>query len=93
MSPSTSTPNKYFANFDCRTNALSYLKEVCEIEVLRLLFCWTTSKATGLDQISAYFLKSVAPRIALMQGWGRLACPTLDLYTLFYGKVNAQSDL
>ena len=61
--PSISTPHRYFANFECPRNTLSYFKEVSEIEVFRLLSCLTTSKATGLDQISAKVLKIAAPAI------------------------------
>ena len=33
--PSTSTPDGYFASFECPRNTLSYFKEVSEIDVFR----------------------------------------------------------
>ena len=61
---STSTPNRYFTNFQCPTDTLSHFKEVSETEILRFLSNLTISKASGLDQISAKVLKIAAPSIA-----------------------------
>ena len=54
--PATSTRDRYFTDFECPINTLT-------LEVLRLLSCVTTSKAAGLDQVSAKSLKIVAPVI------------------------------
>ena len=58
------TPESYFAAFDQPSTPLSCFKEISEFEIIRLLQSLSASKASGIDKISAKFLKIAAPVIA-----------------------------
>ena len=61
---STIAPESYLNDFQNSVNKLTCFRDITQTEILNLLHGLVASKASGMDGISAKFLKIAAPVIA-----------------------------